>query len=144
MSGLKHRLENIKKALKQLELRIEKFKTLQTTNPIQENLWENQENVIKCFEICFELLWKTLKDYLEEKHGLIIISPKKVIHECEAVAFINDEETKVLFAMVKARNATVHEYNPDLAEDVTENIIDVFFPLMNIIIERLTTYKNSL
>jgi nucleotidyltransferase substrate binding protein (TIGR01987 family) len=143
MSRLKLRLESLQKSLLQLAKRIDKIKQLQLTKHLQDELWDAQESVIKCFEISYELLWKALKDYLEAEHGLLVASPKKVFHECQVVVFIDDRETELLLAMIDARNSTVHEYNPDMAEDITENIIHEFYPLIKIITERFINHKNA-
>jgi len=73
-----------------------------------------QEGIIQRFEYTFELLWKTLKDYLEnEKVPLEFISPKSVIRAAanSKLLEIINVEGDTLLEMLESRNALAHTYD---------------------------------
>ena len=62
------------------------------------------EGVIQRFEYTFELAWKTLKDYLEDKGYTELVGSKEVIRQAFADGIITEGE--VWMDMVRARNLT--------------------------------------
>ena len=69
-----------------------------------------KEGVIQRFEYCFELAWKTVKDYLEEG-GLVIatITPRQVLKDAFAAKILEDGQ--VWIDMLDHRNLLSHTYN---------------------------------
>ena len=69
-----------------------------------------QMSVVQSFEICFELSWKVLKDFLAQ-NGINVYLPRDVIK----TAFVNEviKNGQVWIDMMNARNATSQEYNSD-------------------------------
>ena len=91
-----------------------------------------RDSAIKRFELAFDLAWKTIKAFLEEK-GLVCISPVSCFKEAYRQGLIeyNDAWVKEL---VETRNKTVHTYDEDLAEEVyaaLPNILDSLHKLLN-------------
>ena len=64
---------------------------------------------IQRFEFTYELLWKTLKAFLEEIHGVRAISPRQIFKESFALELIDKED--VFLEMLEARNQLAHTYN---------------------------------
>ncbi len=64
---------------------------------------------IQRFEFTYELLWKTLKTYLEDIHGVRTVSPRQVFKEAYALSLIEAEE--IFLEMIKSRNLLSHTYN---------------------------------
>ena len=58
------------------------------------------------FEFSYELLWKTLKIFLEETHGVRAVSPRQVFKEAFALSIIEEEQTFV--EMIESRNPLSH------------------------------------
>lgn len=81
--------------------------------------------LIQLFEMTFELAWKTMKDYLEEK-GIMVKFPKDVIKE----SFQNDivENGHVWIDMLEKRNLLSHTYDEEKAMEATRLIKEDFFP----------------
>ena len=75
----KQRLDNFRKAISQLKEFIEKPEL---------NKFEKQ-GLIQCFEYTFELVWKTMKDYLEEQ-GFSIKSPRMAIQTGFQIQLLQD------------------------------------------------------
>ena len=61
---------------------------------------------IQRFEFTYELLWKTLKNYVEEIHGIRTISPRQVFKEAFALSLIEKED--IFIEMIESRNTLAH------------------------------------
>jgi nucleotidyltransferase substrate binding protein (TIGR01987 family) len=70
-----------------------------------------KEGVSQRFEYCFELAWKTVKDYMEAS-GIVfdVVMPRQVIKDAFAAKVLNDGATWI--AMLDHRNLLSHTYNP--------------------------------
>ena len=68
------------------------------------------------FEFSYELLWKTLKVFLEEIHGVRAVSPRQVFKEAFALSIIDEELTFV--EMIESRNTLSHTYNEEQAAKI--------------------------
>ena len=98
-------IESLGKALSQLE------KALQEPgNPIV------RDASIQRFEFSYELCWKTLKIYLEEKHGIRAVSPRLVFKEAFALDLLENED--IFIEMIESRNTLSHTYNEDQAQSI--------------------------
>lgn len=84
-----------------------------------------QQGLIQSFEFTHELAWNVLKDYLEYQGISGIIGSKDATREAFKNELIVDGEAWM--DMIKARNLTTHTYNPDIAEDVAEDILHRFY-----------------
>jgi len=74
-----------------------------------------RDSAIKRFELVFDLSWKIIKAWLEEK-GVSCTSPLGCFKEAYHQGTIEFEE--IWIDMVKTRNKTVHTYNLELAENI--------------------------
>ncbi len=82
-----------------------------------------QMSVVQSFEICFELAWKVLKDYLAQ-NGISAYLPREVIKE----AFSNEviKNGQIWIDMMNSRNAISHEYNSDKISVIVKNISSIY------------------
>jgi nucleotidyltransferase substrate binding protein (TIGR01987 family) len=80
-----------------------------------------KEGVIQRFEYCFELAWKTTKDYMEA-NGVVfaVVTPRQVVKDAFAAKIIADGQ--VWIAMLDHRNLLSHTYNPAVFEQAVEAI----------------------
>lgn len=78
-----------------------------------------RDSAIKRFELAFDLSWKAIKAFLEEK-GVFCVSPLGCFKESYRQGLIEFEEAWV--EMVKTRNKTAHTYDEKLAEEVYNNL----------------------
>lgn len=83
------------------------------------------EGMIQRFEYTFELGWKTLKDYLEYKGYTELVGSKEVIKQAFADGIITEGE--VWMDMVRARNLTTHIYNEQTANQIKEDIVNLYY-----------------
>lgn len=90
--------------------------------------------VIKIYEYTFELAWKTVRDYLEEKN-VDIIFPRDVIKAAFHHELINDGEIWMdMLEKRKFMNKTYNEKNAQIAyqlivNDYFKELYDVFIKL---------------
>lgn len=80
--------------------------------------------LIQSFEVCFELAWKVLKDYLDF-NGIKVYLPKEVIKEAFASEIIQNGQLWI--DMLKARNSTSHEYNFDKVNEILPDVAGIYF-----------------
>lgn len=117
--------------MSRLNERIENFnKAFQIFQDIIASYREDKLNVIfhmalvQSFEVCFELGWKVLKDYLNI-NGISVQLPRQVIKEAFNKEVIQNGQ--IWIDMLKDRNATNHEYNMDKVDKVLEKISTEYF-----------------
>jgi nucleotidyltransferase substrate binding protein (TIGR01987 family) len=90
--------------------------------------------VIKIYEFTFELAWKTIRDYLDEKN-VDIIFPRDVIKAAFHYELINDGEIWMdMLENRKFMNKTYNEKNAQIAyqlivNDYFKELYDVFMKL---------------
>jgi nucleotidyltransferase substrate binding protein (TIGR01987 family) len=94
-----------------------------------------KEGVIQRFEYCFELAWKTVKDYMEAS-GVVfdVVMPRQVIKDAFAAKVLNDGATWI--AMLDHRNLLSHTYNPVVFEQAVAAIHQRYLPQL----EQLHTF----
>lgn len=114
MSRLKERIENFNRAFKIYEEAVVEFN------------WDkilSHMALIQSYEVCCELAWKVLKDYLLE-NGVSAYLPKQVVKEAFNKNIIS--EGQIWIDMIDARNATSHEYNMEKVGVLLTNISTIF------------------
>jgi len=125
MSRLTERIENFNKAFLMYQEAVKEFNTDKVLTHLA---------LVQAYEICFELAWKCLKDYLQEK-GIEVSYPKDVIKEAFNKNTLKDGQLWV--DMLQALNSTAHEYN---IEKVSKYIIEI----STIYFEEIKRFKNWL
>ena len=98
----KQRFQNFEKALNHLDAGLEK----------KELSDLEKAGVIQIYEFTFELAWKTLKDFLEEKE-VAVKYPKDTIKEAFKYEIIEDGD--LWMDMLEKRNLMSHTYNETTA-----------------------------
>ncbi len=89
---------------------------------------------IQRFEFTYELLWKTIKVFLEELHGVRTMSPRQVFKEAFALELIDNED--VFLEMIEARNLLSHTYNENQASEIYRKLPS-FLDSFNLVLEKL-------
>lgn len=90
-----------------------------------------RDGAIQRFEFVFELTWKTLKDYAEEKGRLDATSPKDAFRVAADLGLI--EDPLVWFEFLKKRNEASHLYSEEMADEVFTRIPDFIAAVQNLI-----------
>jgi nucleotidyltransferase substrate binding protein (TIGR01987 family) len=77
-----------------------------------------RDAAIKRFEFTFDIAWKSMKEYLEEKKGVICKSPKDCIRKAYENGLIQYDDFWI--SLVDSRNLSSHIYKEEMAEEVYE------------------------
>lgn len=115
----KQRFQNFVSALHTLTQAIE----LSQQRPL--SLLEKQ-GLIQGFEFTHELAWNVLKDFLEFQGYTEIIGSR----DATRLAFQNEliADGEAWMDMIKAQNQTSHTYNLNVAERISQDILQRFYP----------------
>lgn len=81
---------------------------------------------IQRFEFSFELVWKCLKEYLYEKEGVEVSTPKTVFRETKLPLGLTEEEIELCLNMVQDRNLSTHTYDETLADKIYTALPDYY------------------
>ena len=100
------------------------FKLLERTIAIKNLSEAEKGGIIQFYEVCFELSWKTLKDYLENE-GFEVKSPRDVIKQAFQMGLIDEGE--LWLAALEDRNLTSHIYDELIINQIVEKIKETYF-----------------
>lgn len=89
-----------------------------------------RDSVIKRFEYCFELAWKTGKVLLRERFGTDVASPKDCFRELRRNGLLKDEEVELLLQMTDDRNQVIHTYGKKFADVLFVKIAEEYARLL--------------
>ena len=112
MSRLQERIENFNRAYEIFTDAVQAYKSDKSAVLMQMAL-------IQSFEICFELAWKILKDYLSAK-AVEVFTPKDTIKSAFNAQIIMNGQ--VWIDMANDRNLSSHEYNMEKVNLMLEKI----------------------
>ncbi len=103
------------------------FKLLERTIAIRDLSEAEKGGLIQFYEVCFELAWKTMKDYLENE-GFEVKSPREVIKQAFQIGLI--EEGELWLAALEDRNQTSHVYDENIVNQIVGKILGTNFMLL--------------
>jgi nucleotidyltransferase substrate binding protein (TIGR01987 family) len=96
-----------------------------------------RDAAIQRFEFTFEIVWKTLKLFLE-RQGYESGGPRPTLKKAFSEGLIaNREEADVWLQMLEDRNLTTHAYDQALAERIYRNISRDYAPLLGAMAARI-------
>ena len=113
----KQRFYNYQKALVQLTKFIKKGELSEL----------EEQGIIKAFEYTYELGWKVIKDYYEEQGEVSIQGSRDALRLAFQRGLITDGDNWM--NMIKSRIASVHTYNLEVAQQINQDIHDIYFQL---------------
>jgi nucleotidyltransferase substrate binding protein (TIGR01987 family) len=113
----KQRFYNYQKALVQLTKFIEKGELSEL----------EEQGIIKAFEYTYELAWNVIKDYYEEQGEVSIQGSRDALRLAFQRGLITDGDNWM--NMIKSRIASVHTYNLEVAQQINQDIHDIYFQL---------------
>lgn len=85
--------------------------------------------IVQFFEMCSELSWKLLKDYLEEQGFIDINTPRNAIKKAFEIGLIEDGHAWM--DLLVDRNLSVHTYDEEKALNLDALIHSKYHPLFN-------------
>jgi nucleotidyltransferase substrate binding protein (TIGR01987 family) len=113
----KQRFYNYQKALVQLTKFIKKGELSEL----------EEQGIIKAFEYTYELAWNVIKDYYEEQGEVSIQGSRDALRLAFQRGLISDGDNWM--NMIKSRIASVHTYNLEVAQQINQDIHDIYFQL---------------
>lgn len=93
-----------------------------------------KDGVIQRFEFTFELLWKSLKVFLEYE-GIECRTPRECLKSAFRIGIIEDEEA--FLDMLEDRNKTSHIYDKEESEKIFQRIRNDYIPRIEKILDKL-------
>ncbi|HJV35040.1 nucleotidyltransferase substrate binding protein [Geomonas sp.] len=128
------RLAHFEKALAQLRKGVE----LSRQRALSEI---EQQGLIKAFEFTHELAWNVLKDFFEYQGNVSIMGSRDATREAFQRGLITAGEEWM--EMIKSRNMTSHTYNQEVADEISEKILDSYFLLLEGLCSTMQELKNG-
>ncbi len=123
MEKLAYKVSNLQKAFDAFQNAVEwRQLRFESASTIEQDTCT--ASVIKHFELCYEMLWKTLKVYLLERFGTETSGSKTVFRACLEQKIITELELAQLMRLVDLRNMTTHVYDENFANEVCAEIIE--------------------
>lgn len=118
-------MENQELRWKQRFVNFEKsFHLLERTVDITPLSEAEKGGLIQFYEICFELAWKTMKDYLTGE-GFSVKSPRQAIKLAFQIELITEGE--LWLEALDDRNMTVHVYDETAIDQIADRIKNSYF-----------------
>ena len=117
------RLENYGRALASLQ------RALQTARKRRLSELEEQ-GLIQAFEFTHELSWLLLKDYLVDQGVSGISGSRDAVREAVVRELLPAGSEDTWMAMIRSRNLTIHTYNPELAQEIADLIVQRYGPAL--------------
>ena len=114
------RFQNFEKAFALLEQAV----VLSKDRPLNEL---EEQGLIQRFEFTHELAWNVLKDYFEYQGNSAITGSRDATREAFNKGLIKDGEGWL--DMIKSRNQSLHTYNEEVANEITNKIIQQYYVL---------------
>lgn len=128
------RFNNYAKALKQLQNAVELRKERELSEIEQQGL-------IKAFEFTFELAWNVMKDYFMYQGNTAITGSRDAIREAFKRELVSDGEGWM--AMIVSRNNASHTYNQTVAQEISDQVTSLYFPLFCRFRDRMEEFLNA-
>ncbi|MDM8566091.1 HI0074 family nucleotidyltransferase substrate-binding subunit [Candidatus Halobeggiatoa sp. HSG11] len=122
------RLNNFKKAFKQLELGVEQA-TVRDLSDLEK------EGLIQRFEYNQELSWQAIKDFYECIGETGIQGSRDAFQLAVNRGLIDVNCGKVLMESIKSRN--VHTYNQETADEIFHDILNKYYQAFSFVKEAL-------
>ena len=98
------------------------------------------EGTVLNFNLTFDIAWKVMKDILVKKMGILDFatgSPRETLQQAFTNRLVDDDRW---MQMLRDRNQLAHDYDGSFAEERFQDIIQVYYPLMEKFRERAAEY----
>ncbi len=89
-----------------------------------ENTELNRDASIQRFEFSFELLWKTIKLYLQDREKIFCNSPRSCFREIKNIFSLSDDEIELCLQMANDRNLASHTYSEQMSDELFSKLND--------------------
>ena len=89
-----------------------------------------EQGLIQAFEFTHELSWLLLKDFLSDQGVSGISGSRDAVREAVVRELLSPGSEATWMAMIRSRNLTSHTYNPALAQEITDLIVERYAPAL--------------
>lgn len=89
-----------------------------------------EQGLIQAFEFTHELSWLLLKDFLTDQGVSGVSGSRDAVREAVVRELLSPGSEATWMAMIRSRNLTSHTYNPALAKDIAELIVERYAPAL--------------
>lgn len=127
------RLANFESALKQLAEDVKTAKQRKLSRLERQGL-------IQSFEFTHELAWNVLKDYFQYQGNPEIRGSRDATREAFRFNLIDDGNAWM--DMIQSRNLSSHTYNEDIAIEIADKTVEVYFELFQKLYDKMATLKS--
>lgn len=128
----KQRFHNFLPAFQQLKEAVE----LAQQRPLSSL---EKQGLIQAFEFTHELAWNVLKDYFEYQGNTQLTGSRDATREAFQKGLIADGMGWM--EMLKSRNLTSYTYNRNVADEICQKIISLYFDLFNQFFAKMSELK---
>jgi len=128
------RLNNYTRALSQLGNAV----TLSEQRPLSEL---EIQGLIQVFEFTHELAWNVIKDYFFYQGNTSITGSRDASREAFNKRLIADGEGWM--EMINSRNQSSHTYNQTIANDISNKVCSLYYPLFRAFESKMISLKTS-
>ena len=118
------RFNNYRKALVKLAQAVELLSGQVNREEAVDELL--QEGLIQRFEYTHELAWKVMKDYAEYQGYTDVRGSRDAIRKALEMGLVDDRRW---METIEDRNLTVHNYDNEIASEIYEHIMKIYYPL---------------
>ncbi len=128
------RFNNFKRSLKQLENAMALMEERELSDL-------EKQGVIQAFEYNYELAWNVLKDFYEYQGDQDIQGSRDAIRTAFKRGLIVNGE--VWMNMIKSRAMTSHTYREDIAKEILQDIVNLYYQEFASLKERLLKFVDE-
>ncbi len=128
------RFSNFQKAFENLQDAV----NLQESRPLTPL---EQQGLMHSFVIIYELSWNMLKDYLKYQGIMDIMGAKDSFRQAFKLGIIANGD--VWMQMIGARNMATNVYDESMAQELAENIYQIFYPEFALLSTKFTGFLNN-
>ena len=88
-----------------------------------------QLGLIHSFKFTHELSWLLIRDFLVDQGVAVISGSRDAVREAVVSQLLPQGDESVWMAMIRSRNLTSHTYNPAVAREIAELIVNRYGPV---------------
>ncbi len=99
-----------------------------------------KRGVIQAFEYTYELAWNVIKDFQKETGSEDIIGSKDAFQWAFKSKLVS---TDILLKTIKSRQLTSHSYNKEVADEIYNNIIELYYDGFKELYDNLNLQKQK-
>jgi nucleotidyltransferase substrate binding protein (TIGR01987 family) len=132
------KLKDLEKALKNFEESL-KIELPAFPSSIRDVLESGQ---VQKFEMCYELFWKSGKEFLSKFEGIDAGSPRRVFKALFQLGYLNYDELELCLDMLDDRNLLSHVYRREVIDSILPKLRN-YLTLMKSVLLRFKEVENA-